>query len=286
MKRKWQLLSLLACSCFLLIGILPVVEGFLYVKPAFAEVGNIIAQDNFESGNWAGGSGWLDDWQVYGWGGYSKPEIIPLEGPYEGSYHLKLGVKRYAKRAVNLSGRSSLRLQFWAKTSITDGSADCRVSPDGKNWYAIKTWTSSTSYSFIDVDLSSYKMTEAFYVRFMKNDDGIGFLYIDNIEIVQGVLTPVPTTTASVPISETTTTPTSTPTQAPSSPSATTTTSVPNSPTTQSVTQSSTLQAGSSENSGLSGTMIAIIVGICTTTIGGVLASVIYGRMNKRVKKK
>jgi hypothetical protein len=53
-------------------------------------------------------------------------------------------------------------------------------------------------------------------------------------------------------------------------------------PSTKSVTQPSS-QAGETDNKGLSGTMIAIIIGICTATAGGVLARVIYGRMKASV---
>ena len=90
-----------------------------------------------------------------------------------------------------------------------------------------------------------------------------------NLERPTAILPPIPS-----PPSTTSTTSTLTPTPA------------PNSPTTQSVTQSSTLQAGNSENNGLSGTMLALIIGICSATIGGVLARVIYWRMNKRVQNK
>jgi len=49
---------------------------------------------------------------------------------------------------------------------------------------------------------------------------------------------------------------------------------------------SSTAPAGGSENKGLSGTMIAVIIGICTATVGGVLARIIYGRMRAPVSVK
>jgi len=44
-----------------------------------------IASDNFESGGWTGGTGWLADW--YYEGGAS---IVTTNSPYEGSYHLQL----------------------------------------------------------------------------------------------------------------------------------------------------------------------------------------------------
>jgi len=165
-------------------------DGSVLVKPAFAQ-DIIIAWDDFESGNWAGGSGWLDDWRVRGWSGFGDPEITPLGEPYEGSYHLKLNGYKYAERSVDLSGQSNLRLQFWAKVNLKGDYAECRISPDGTTWYAVKAWTHDTGYRFVDIDLSPYDMTSEFYIRFQIEDFG-GSLYIDDLKVVQGAPPPAP----------------------------------------------------------------------------------------------
>lgn len=182
-------------------------------KQALAQ-GSIVAWDDFESGNLTGGSGWLDDWHVRGWGGFNEPEITPLGQPYEGSYHLELNGHNSAERSVDLFGQSSLRLQFWAKVDLEGDYAECRVSPDGASWYAVKAWTRDTGYRFVDVDLSPYDMSSEFFVRFQIEDFG-GYLHIDDLKIVQGepvsAPTPAPTPTPSPPPS-----PTPTPTPEPS----------------------------------------------------------------------
>jgi len=51
-------------------------------------------------------------------------------------------------------------------------------------------------------------------------------------------------------------------------------------------TTPSTTPANNSGSKGVSGTMLAIIIGVCTATVGGVLARVIYGRMRAPVPVK
>jgi hypothetical protein len=227
MKLKWRLLRFTVCLCVLLTTVIAFGnvlarrsltdsgEGFLLVKPAFAQASSVIALDNFESGNWVGGSGWLDGWKISNDRGYGYPTTTPLDEPQEGSYHLKLRRYQWLKRPVDLSGKSNLRLQFWAKSSITKDSAECHVSPEGTNWYAVKAWTNEMGYRFVDIDLSPYKMSSEFYVRFRCDDFSSGYLYIDDLKIVQGTPTPATTTT---PVSSPT--PAQTTTPAASSPTA------------------------------------------------------------------
>ncbi len=72
-----------------------------------------IASDDFESGGWAGGTGWLYDWNYAG-----DASVVTTGTPYEGSYHLRLRANTgYVKRAIDLSGLPGARLQFWAKAN-------------------------------------------------------------------------------------------------------------------------------------------------------------------------
>ena len=59
-----------------------------------------IASDDFESGGWSGGTGWLDDWYYEG-----NASIVTTDSPYEGSYHLQLTDSTgYVKRSVDIAG--------------------------------------------------------------------------------------------------------------------------------------------------------------------------------------
>ena len=147
----------------------------------------IIASDDFESGGWAGGSGWLDDWHHEG----DETSITTKDSPYEGSYHLRMRKDNsYVKRAADLSGQSAPHLWFQAKVDKFESSDEmyCKVSPDGINWTTVKTWTNSdddNTYHLTDIDLSPYAMSSEFWIAFdsgmnHKND----LFYVDDLRIV------------------------------------------------------------------------------------------------------
>lgn len=132
-----------------------------------AAASTTIASDNFESGGWSGGSGWLYDWWRSG-----NASIVTTGSPYQGSRHLRLrGPDGYVDRALNLSGRSNVHLQFWAKVDSLEASdiASALVSPDDTNWTVVQSWTSANSdntYRFYDIDLSGFTMSSEFWIAF------------------------------------------------------------------------------------------------------------------------
>jgi hypothetical protein len=145
-----------------------------------------IAEDDFESGGWTGGSGWLAGWLNSG-----NSAVVSTGTPYAGSYHLRLtAATGYVNRSVNLSGRSSVHLQFQAKAySFEAGeTAACLVSSNGTGWTTMQTWVDGNDdniYHFYDIDLSGFTMSSQFYIAFDANMSGTGdYLYIDNIKIV------------------------------------------------------------------------------------------------------
>ena len=75
------------------------------------------ANDNFESGGWTGGNGWLNNWY------YSGDATVTNAGtPYQGIYHLRLRANTgYVERAVDLSSAVSAHLRFWAKVNSFEG---------------------------------------------------------------------------------------------------------------------------------------------------------------------
>ena len=148
-----------------------------------------VASDGFESGGWSGGSGWLDAWTDIG-----DATITKSQGPYEGSYHLQLRRNTgYVKRAVDLSGQSSARLQFQAKVSSFEGSEEayCKVSSNGNDWTTVKTWAygdDDDAYHYHEIDLAPYALSSQFWIAFEANmQQANDYLYIDDIEVV-GIL--------------------------------------------------------------------------------------------------
>jgi hypothetical protein len=144
-----------------------------------------VARDDFESGGWAGGTGWLDDWYHEG-----TANVTTSGTPYEGSYHLLLtSSDGYVKRSVDLSALSAASLQLQAKVSSFEGGnkALCLISENGDNWIEVYTWDSKDdddTYHFYDIDLSSYNLTSQFWIAF---DAEMGwtddYFYVDDLRI-------------------------------------------------------------------------------------------------------
>ena len=148
------------------------------------KVSPYLARDNFESNSLSGGTGWLADWQVTG-----DAEVTPNNLPYEGSFHLQLkSGDESAKRSLDLSGKSSIHLQFYCKVhSFEPGdSAICQVSSNGTDWTTVKTWTDADSdsiYHLYDVDLSSYApYSSSFWIMFDANMSATNdWIYFDDV---------------------------------------------------------------------------------------------------------
>jgi len=166
--------------------VLPETVNGLPAKVKISNAWDVIAWDNFNDGTWTGGGGWLGDWTSSG------DALVTSAGlPYEGSYHLRLrngtGV---ASRAVNFGQQVSAHLVLWAKMSAAEpGDAVlCRVSHDGSHWTTAYTWDDSVSddaYHYYDIDLTSYGMTDIFYVSFQSNMNGTDdYFYVDDVQLV------------------------------------------------------------------------------------------------------
>ncbi len=141
-----------------------------------------IGSDNFESGGWSGGTGWLWPWYADG------AAIITTSGvPHGGSYHLRLSRSTgYVDRALDLSEYSNVHLQFWSKVDSFEGGeyAICNIY-DGVAWYTVKTWTDAdddNTYHFHDIDLSGYNMYSQFYIVFDAQMGTGDYLYIDDLK--------------------------------------------------------------------------------------------------------
>jgi len=162
-----------------------------------------LATEDFESGGWAGGSGWVAAWQRTG-----DAAVTTAGAPtHGGTYHLRL--RRGTgdvQRAVDLSAQPGARLQFWTKAVSFEGTenARCLVSPDGTTWTPVWTWANGAAgptgddnrYRWYEIDLSSYTMSSTFWIRFEANMAGTDdAFYVDDIT----VLRPFPGTTVGLP---------------------------------------------------------------------------------------
>lgn len=142
-----------------------------------------IASDDFESGGWEGGTGWL-----WGWWHEGDSTVTTVGIPHGGNYHLRLSLSTgYVDRAVDLSGYSNVHLQFWAKAdSFESGEyAECLVY-DGTGWDVVQTWVDGDDdniYHFYDIDLSGYNMSGEFYIAFDAEMGNGDYLYIDDLQL-------------------------------------------------------------------------------------------------------
>jgi hypothetical protein len=146
----------------------------------------VIAIDDFESVDWFGGSGWATGWWASG-----NASITTTGPPYSGSYNLRFrSDDGYADRAVDLSPYNYVHLQLWAMADSFETSEymQCRVTPDGTNWYVLKDWVDGDDdgiYRFWDFDLSAYTMSSIFYIAFdAQMADTSDYFYIDDIQLV------------------------------------------------------------------------------------------------------
>jgi len=145
-----------------------------------------VASDDFESGGFAGGTGWLAGWYDNG-----DATVTDSGTPYEGSYHLRLRRDTgYVDRTVDLSDAVSARLQFWAKANSFESGEEayCLISPDGTHWTTVHTWVDGDDddvYRFYDIDLSPYELTSVFWIAFEAGMSGKkDYFYVDDLNIV------------------------------------------------------------------------------------------------------
>ncbi len=147
----------------------------------------IIATDDFESGNFAGGSGWIES----AWTTAGSLAVTGSASPHSGAYHVLLRkADAYMERPADLSAQSGARLDFWAKVDAFEGAdqALVKVSPDGNNWTIVHTFTAADSddtYRLYEIDLSGFTLSSQFFVAFdaqmdMPND----YWYVDDVQLL------------------------------------------------------------------------------------------------------
>jgi hypothetical protein len=142
-----------------------------------------IAEDDFESTGWNGGSGWTG-----GWGHAGTADITTDGGAYAGSYHLRLrNDDALVTRSVNMSGVTNAYLQFWWKANSFEGGEYAYVGVYDGSWHTVFTASNGdddNTYRYADIDLSGYNMTSDFQVGIESDMSGNGdYFYIDDVVI-------------------------------------------------------------------------------------------------------
>lgn len=153
---------------------------------------NVLAWDNFEGGAgvWNWGEGWLDDWAASG-----TPEIISSSTPKEGTYHTRMNNTDSITRSIDLSQALFANVRFWYKqTNNFDGGGNpdyvyLEASNDGSTWQQVRRWSSADNnfyrtYRFVSLSLTSFGLSDTFYLRFRADTDSNEYFYIDDLDIV------------------------------------------------------------------------------------------------------
>ncbi len=148
----------------------------------------IIAWDDFESGNGTGGGGWSNNWNLGG----DNSAIVSSDSPHGGTYHLRERRTGFSTRTVNLTGVTNARLQLWWKAYSLDNASEqglIQVSDNGGGtWWDILTVTFAMAdnvYHYVDLDLSPFAMVSDFRVRVRIAGSGNGdYFWVDDIYLV------------------------------------------------------------------------------------------------------
>jgi len=156
--------------------------------------GSVIAEDDFESGDWNGGSGWMGSWTSSG-----TTDVVTNGTAHGGSYHLRLRkADGVATREVYLQGSSNVRLQFWWKANSFESGETGVVKVYDGSWHTVLTVNNGEDdnvYHYADIDLSAYNMVGDFQVQAESHMSGNqDYFYIDDLQLV-GNPGPTPTPT-------------------------------------------------------------------------------------------
>lgn len=203
MRKIYTSFILLLCLSIILVS----GSGFSFFIPAKAEkgypilqAGSILAAEDWESGDFNGGTGWLESsWTISDTGVI----VFDSEEPI-GTYHVRMHkTGQYLYRSVNLQGLSNVHLVFdWKGRSFEEDGNMALVEVNdnaGSGWVEVFRHSDNNFvYNSEDIDLSGYsvQMSSNFTVRFsLVATKGRDYAYFDNIQFQLPDPTPEPTGT-------------------------------------------------------------------------------------------
>ena len=147
------------------------------------DVSGVVAEDDFESGDGSGGTGWSGPWTR------SKDAVITAAGgAHSGAYHMRMTKTGVASRTADLTGQSNLTLSFWWKAdSIEAGDYGTIEIYDGTGWRTLLTIQDGDDdnvYHYAEFDLSGYEMNADFEIRISSFGNANDWLYLDDLTIL------------------------------------------------------------------------------------------------------
>jgi len=142
----------------------------------------IIASDDFESGTFTGGTGWVDDWQSY-----NLVDIITWDDPYEGSRHARLrganGEGSTMSRTINVEELDEINLSVAIKM-LGDVSGFIIIN-DGSENTTLDEITIQEEYNLYEYNVEGLEQTEL--LTFYFHVDGqwnSHVMYVDAVQIM------------------------------------------------------------------------------------------------------
>ncbi|WP_457675026.1 heparin lyase I family protein [Thiolapillus sp.] len=144
-----------------------------------------LAADDFESGDWGGGTGWAAPWRSSG-----RAAVVRDDHAHGGTHHIRLSGGRITglTRRVDLSGQQGVRLRFWYFTRAFRKGDQARVRVYDGSWHEVLRIDGSelqNAYVQADLDLSGFQMQRDFRIRFEIRANGSkARLYLDDVELV------------------------------------------------------------------------------------------------------
>jgi RHS repeat-associated protein len=140
------------------------------------------AVDDFQSGNFSGGSGWTGAWITSG---------SPTNVNSSGARYANMDTNESITRSVGVAGPTT-RLQFRARaTSLDSGEfAYAEVSPDGTNWTVLQTFDTNNDdnvWRTYSHDVSAYEDSGTLHVRFSIQSNSTGDDFeVDDVSVAWG----------------------------------------------------------------------------------------------------
>ena len=170
----------------------------------------IITEDDFEVGRRFSGTGyWQSDWSLSGHA-FITSSFTFAGPPHSGRFHMVFRASSSeARRSVDLSRETNVRLQFWAKARLflpgdkAEASICSQDCADDANWTVLKTWVDGeddNTYRLYNFPLPRHMLTREFWIKLRTGpSDSEPRLFIDDIVFVSTVPGPTPTPTLTPP---------------------------------------------------------------------------------------
>ena len=158
----------------------------LLFVPMGLQAEQIVATDDFETGNWQSGQGWAASWRPS-----ASVERLKSSEAHGGIYHVRLsgGGNVGLTRRLDLSARQGVRLRFWYRLEAIGEDDQVLVRVNDGNWHQVLQLGGNEpqgTYHQADLDLSSFNMAKNFRIRFeLHGENPKAHLYLDDVQLIE-----------------------------------------------------------------------------------------------------